>query len=116
MSVCLITIMHIEPHAAAAANMFRSLSEINLAFKLPPPQISVYMHNMKCGGRSDGCWRGDFGLSTGIKLFMLCRQLCIGYVCVCVCVCVYIYIQGPPVNRAIWQRCFSIFSLSGEGE
>jgi len=25
-------------------------------------------------------------------------------------------IQGPPVNRAIWQRHFSIFSLSGEGE
>ena len=23
-------------------------------------------------------------------------------------------IQGPPVNRAIWQRCFSIFSVSGK--
>ena len=28
----------------------------------------------------------------------------------------YPFIQGPPVNRAIWQRCFSIFSVSGEGE
>ena len=27
-----------------------------------------------------------------------------------------LYIQGLPVNRAIWQRCFSIFSMSGEGE
>jgi len=25
-------------------------------------------------------------------------------------------IQGPPANRAIWQRRFSIFSVSGEGE
>jgi hypothetical protein len=29
---------------------------------------------------------------------------------------VILNIQGPPVNRAIWQRCFSIFSVSGEGE
>jgi hypothetical protein len=28
----------------------------------------------------------------------------------------HMYIQGPPVNRATWQRCFSIFSVSGEGE
>ena len=26
------------------------------------------------------------------------------------------YIQGPPANRAIWQRRFSICSVSGEGE
>jgi len=25
-------------------------------------------------------------------------------------------VQGPPVNLAIWQRRFSIFSVSGEGE
>ena len=25
-------------------------------------------------------------------------------------------IQGPPANRAIWQRHFSIFRVSGEGE
>jgi hypothetical protein len=25
-------------------------------------------------------------------------------------------IRGPLVNRAIWQRCFSIFSLSEKGE
>jgi len=27
-----------------------------------------------------------------------------------------VLIQGPPVNRAIWHRRFSIFSVSGEGE
>ena len=26
------------------------------------------------------------------------------------------YIQGPPVNRAIWQRHFSILAWAGEGE
>ena len=25
-------------------------------------------------------------------------------------------VQGPPANRAIWQRRFTIFTLSGEGE
>jgi len=25
-------------------------------------------------------------------------------------------VQGPPANRVIWQRRFSIFSMSGEGE
>ena len=28
----------------------------------------------------------------------------------------FMEIQGPPVNRAIWQRSFPIFSVSGEGE
>ena len=38
------------------------------------------------------------------------------YVCVCIYVCIFMYIQDPPVNRAIWQRRFSIFSVNGEGE
>jgi len=25
-------------------------------------------------------------------------------------------LQGLPVNQAFWQQCFSIFSMSGEGE
>jgi len=29
-------------------------------------------------------------------------------------ICIFV-IQVPPVNRAIWQRRFSIFSVSGEG-
>jgi len=60
------------------------LSKINLEFKLPPPsppQISVYMRDMKCegGGNQTDAGEGILG-SLRALIFMLCSKFGIAYI------------------------------------